>query len=249
MVFDLIEKLIKNYAAAGRRAYESGYDMVQLHGAHGYLLSSFISPYTNKRADEFGGSTEKRVKILVNIYNLLRDEVGKKFPIIIKMQALDGVPEGITSEEAIKIAQILINTGYDAIEPSGGLAELQMRSDNVLPSKKVKSPEDENYLSKPIKELKPVMKNCALIQVGGIRNPLSAEEILQAKNCEFVSFSRPLIREPDLPNRWREGDLALPRCISCNSCLIAIFTGQPLHCVVKKRLERKKRKKGLNEKD
>ncbi|MFX0139548.1 MAG: NADH:flavin oxidoreductase [Candidatus Hodarchaeota archaeon] len=240
-----IEEIIKKFALAGRRAYESGYDMVQLHGAHGYLLSNFLSPYTNKRTDDFGGNTQKRTKILVDIYHQMRDEVGKNFPIIIKLQVLDGVEEGITLEEAKKITQILVDTGYDAIEPSGGLSELQMKSDNELPSKKVKSQEDENYLSPAIKTLHPIMKKCALIQVGGIRNPLSAEEILKANNCEFISLSRPLIREPNLPNRWRKGDFTPPSCISCNSCLIAIFTGQPLHCVVEKRLERKKRKKNL----
>ncbi|MFX1449519.1 MAG: NADH:flavin oxidoreductase [Promethearchaeota archaeon] len=238
-----IEEIIKKFSAAGRRVYESGYDMVQLHGAHGYLLSSFLSPYTNKRNDDFGGNTEKRTKILVDIYNQMRDAVGKKFPILIKLQVLDGVEEGINLKEAKKIAQILVKTGYDAIEPSGGLTELQMKTDDALPSKKVKNPKDENYLLPAIEELKPIMKNCALILVGGIRNPITAEKILQANKCEFISMSRPLIREPNLPNRWYGGDLAPPNCISCNSCLIAIFTGQPVHCVVEKRLERKKRRK------
>jgi 2,4-dienoyl-CoA reductase-like NADH-dependent reductase (Old Yellow Enzyme family) len=237
-----IEQLIQKFRAAGRRAYEAGFDGVQLHAAHGYLLSSFLSPYTNKRTDAFGGSTEKRVRILVDIYNQLKDELGKNFPIIAKMQVIDGIPEGISLEEGIKIADILVQTGYDAIEPSGGSAELRIETNNALPSKLVKNPEDENYLSFAIDELYPIKKNCALIQVGGIRNPLSAERLLQANKCDFVSMSRPLIYEPMLPNRWFEGDITPAKCISCNSCLATIFIGHPLFCKVKRKLERKKQR-------
>ena len=238
-----IGELIEKFAKAGRRAYESGYDMVQLHAAHGYLLSSFLSPYTNKRTDEFGGTTQKRTRILRDIYHQLRDEVGTNFPIIIKMQAVDGIPEGLTLQEAKKIGKILVDSGFDAIEPSGGLAELQMKTDNALPSRKVKVPEDENFLLFAVKELRPIMKRSALIQVGGIRNPLSAEQFLKTKTCDFVAMSRPFIQEPDLPNRWQKGDLTPAYCISCNSCLVAMYMGQPLYCAVKKKLERKSRKK------
>ncbi|NVM55414.1 MAG: NADH:flavin oxidoreductase [Candidatus Helarchaeota archaeon] len=236
-----IRILTKKFVAAGRRAYESEYDLVQLHACHGYLLSSFLSPYTNRRTDEYGGSLGNRTRMFVDIYNQLRDEVGKNFPIIVKMQVVDGLPEGLILEEAKKIAEILVNTGYDAIEPSGGSSELRMETSNTLPSKKVKTPEDENYLLPAAKELHPIMKNCALIQVGGIRNPLSAEKMLQENLCDFISMCRPLIHEPDLPNRWYKGDHSPARCISCNSCLNAIFIGQPVYCEVKEKLEKKKK--------
>jgi 2,4-dienoyl-CoA reductase-like NADH-dependent reductase (Old Yellow Enzyme family) len=238
-----IRNLVDQYAAAGRRVYESGYDLVQLHAAHGYLLSSFLSPYTNRRKDEYGGSTMGRTKILLEIYDRLRDEVGKEFPITVKVQVDDGVPNGLTLEEGKKITELLVKAGYNAIEPSGGLTELQMKTDDALPSKKVKKEEDENYLSGAIETLHPAMGKAALIQVGGIRNPATAETFLKAGKCDFVALSRPLIYEPDLPNRWQRGDRAPAKCVSCNSCLIAIFTGQPLHCVVRKKLARKARKK------
>ncbi len=240
---DEIKVLINKFVAAGLRAYESGYDLIQLHAAHGYLLSSFLSPYTNKRTDAFGGNTEKRTKILLDIYNQLRDTIGRKFPISVKLQVIDGVTDGLSIEEAKKIAEILVEAGYDAIEPSGGLTELQLQTDNAFPSKKVKTREDENYFSFAIQELHPLMKNCALIQVGGIRNPVSAEQILLSNNCDIISLSRPLVYEPDLPTRWQQGDLTPAHCISCNSCLIAIFTGQAVHCAVKQKLNRKKQKK------
>ncbi len=235
-----IHDLITKFAIAGRRTYESGYDMVQLHGAHGYLLSSFLSPHTNIRTDEFGGSTENRTKIIVDIYHALRDEVGKNFPICIKLQVIDGVPGGLTVEEGQKIAKILVDTGFDAIEPSGGSAELQAKSDNTLPSKKVKSPQDENYLVDAAKKIKPILKDIPLILVGGIKNPTSAEDFLQANVCDFISMSRPLIYDPNLPNQWQSGNNEPSQCRSCNSCLIAIFVGQPVHCVFKKKQLQKK---------
>ncbi|MHA1277308.1 MAG: NADH:flavin oxidoreductase [Candidatus Helarchaeota archaeon] len=237
-----IEQLIVKFGEAGRRAYEAGFDMVQLHAAHGYLLSSFLSPYTNKRIDNFGGTTAKRAKILVDIYNQLRDEVGKGFPITVKMQAIDGIPEGISLQEGREIAKILVDTGYNAIEPSGGSAELRIETNNALPSKLIKNTEDENYLSFVIDELSQIKKDCALIQVGGIRNPLSAEKLLQSNKCDFISMSRPLIYEPGLPKRWFEGDLTPAKCISCNSCLEIIFMGHPLYCKVKRKLERKRQR-------
>ena len=179
--------------------------MVQMHGAHGYLLSNFISPYTNIRNDEYGGNIQKRAKILVDIYNQTRDEIGKNFPITIKLQIDDDVPGGLNLEEGIEIAKIMVETGYDAIEPSGGMGESIMLNKNPLPSRFIKSSEGENYFLESAKKLKPVMKDCPLILVGGIRNPLSAEKILQENSADFISMSRPLVYEPDLPNRWENG--------------------------------------------
>ena len=241
LTIEEIKEIIKQYVSAGRRAYESGYDMVQLHSAHGYLLSTFVSPYTNKRDDEFGGNTQKRTKILVDIYNQLRDEVGKNFPIIIKLQTQDFVPGGLTLEEGKEIAEILVDTGYDAIEPSGGLIEKEEELKDMYPSKRVKSPEEENYFFPAVKKLKPIMKDRPIFLMGGIKNPISAEKILREKSADFISLSRPLIYEPDLPNRWKSGDLSPARCVSCNSCYMTMLTGA-VHCVVKKKIERRKKR-------
>ena len=226
---DEIQGSIKSFVDASRRAYEGGYDMVQIHAAHGYLLSSFISPYSNKRSDEFGGDTQKRTKILVDIYNGIRDEIGKDFPVMIKMQSRDDVASGLSIEEASDIAKILADTGYDAIEPSGGIYEARLKTKNALPSKIIKSQEDETYLLPNAGELKPKIGNCPLILVGGIRDPLTAEKILEGGIVDFVSMSRPLICEPELPTRWRNGDFSPVACISCNRCLFNIGI-KPLKC-------------------
>jgi len=240
-----IDSIVQAFVDASRRAYECEYDMVQMHAAHGYLLSNFISPYTNIRNDKYGGNTKNRVKILIDIYNLTRDEIGKNFPIIIKLQTDDDVPDGLNLDEAVEIANILVKTGYDAIEPSGGIGESIIINKNPLPSRFIKSTEDENYFLETAKKLKPVMENCSLILVGGIRNPISAEKILEDNIADFISLSRPLIYEPDLPKRWKSGDLSPAKCVSCNSCFMTMMKGK-VYCVVKRKLEKKRKTGKLN---
>jgi 2,4-dienoyl-CoA reductase-like NADH-dependent reductase (Old Yellow Enzyme family) len=236
-----IRNITKKFVDAGCRAFESGYDMIQVHAAHDYLLNNFLSPYSNRRNDEFGGNTENRTKILVDIRDQLRDEVGKEFPVIVKLQTIDGFPYGIDLNEAKKIAQILVDAKYDAIEPSGGSRETMSVGKKVTPSYSIKKPEEENYFLINAKQLKTIEYCCPVILVGGIRNPLAAEKFIQEKSADYISMSRPLIREPNLPNRWEIGDLEPAHCISCNLCYGTLYRGG-LHCVVKKRQERRRRK-------
>ncbi len=236
-----VKQFVKKFIDASIKAYESEYDIVQLHAAHGYFLNNFISPYTNIRSDEFGGSIQGRTKILIDIQNGIRDELGTKFPIIIKLQSQDYIPNGITEPEGIEIAKIIANAGFDGIEPSGGGSESAEFMKNSSPSKTIKNPEDENYFLPFAKELKPYMKESALILVGGIRNPLSAESVLKEGNADFISICRPLIYEPDLPARWESGDLSPAKCISCNSCHVVMQKG-PVYCVTRKNREKGKDK-------
>lgn len=220
------------------RAYECEYDMVQLHAAHGYLLNNFISPYTNIRTDEYGGNTTNRVKILEEIHNKIQDTVGKQFPVIIKFQSQDFIPNGISEEEGIEIANILSNIGFDAIEPSGGARESLYYIKNSTPSRLIRKEEEENYFLPFAKKIKKFMKDTALILVGGIRNPLVAEKILQEKDADYISLCRPLIYEPDLPNRWKSGDTTPAKCNSCNSCFVSMDQG-PIFCATKRNREKK----------
>ena len=158
---------------------------------------------------------------------------------MVKLQTIDGFSSGIDSNEAIKIAQILVNAGYDAIEPSGGSGETMLTEN---PSHTIKKPEDENYFLSTAKKLKTIKNCCPLILVGGIRNPLTAEKILQEKSADFISMSRPLIREPNLPNRWKIGDLKPAHCISCNACFGTLLRDAGVYCVPKKKLERKRKR-------
>ncbi|MFX0003451.1 MAG: NADH:flavin oxidoreductase [Promethearchaeota archaeon] len=236
-----ISNLSQKFVDAGCRAFECGYDLIQLHAAHGYYLCNFISPYTNKRKDEYGGSTQKRAKVLIDIYNGLRDELGKQFPIMIKLQVDDFIPNGLEFDEGLEYVKILSELGFDAIEPSGGGSEAQIFTKKSYPSLRIKSSEEENYFLPHAKEIKQYMKDSKLILMGGIRNPLFAERALQEKTADFISMCRPLIYEPELPNRWYSGDISPAKCISCNGCFMSMRMG-PVYCVTRKRLEEKKKK-------
>lgn len=234
---DGIREVIGWFVDAARRVYESEYDMVQLHGAHGYLLCNFVSPITNKRTDEFGGTPQKRAKVLVDIYDRIRKEVDKNFPVMVKLQTRDFVPGGLELDESKQIVKLLSETGFDAIEPSGGSVATIMGNQDNYPSLRVKTPEQENYFLPIVKELKPIMKDCPIILMGGIKNPLTVEPLLNDGIADFIALSRPLIYEPELPNRWMSGDISPAKCISCNSCYMTMMSGST-HCVVRKKHEK-----------
>lgn len=234
-----IEEIITKFVKAGIRAYECEYDMVQLHAAHGYLLSDFISPFTNRRDDEFGGSTLNRIKIIVDIYQGIRDHLGNDFPVIIKLTTRDflGEGKGLSLEEGVEIAKHLVELGFDAIEPSCGRTNLRATNNKSFPSVNFNTPEDENYFLPLAKALKPGMKDCPLILMGGIRNPLSAEKILRDQIADFISMSRPFIYEPHLAKRWKNGDISPSLCTNCNACFGTGGRGE-VHCVIRKKLEK-----------
>ncbi len=237
---DEIKAIIEKFIRVGRRAYESGYDAVQLHAAHGYLLSSFLSPYMNTRTDEYGGRLENNARILVDIIKGLRNETGKNFPIMIKLQSQDGIPAGLSLDEGVKIAKHVADAGYDAIEPSGGFRETLTSSDGWgIPSRPVRKPDEENYFLPAVKAIKAVAPGRAVVLMGGVKNPVTADRILGDGLADFVAMSRPLICEPDLPNRWKRGDISPAWCKSCNTCYKSLMEG-PLECVVRLKRERKR---------
>jgi len=165
--------------------------------------------------------------------------VGKEFPIIIKLQTQDFIEDGMKLEEGLKVAKIIAETGYEAIEASGGSGETLGTAKHTYPSVVVKKPEDENYFLPTVKKIKPFAKDSKLILMGGIKNPIVADKLLEHPAVDFISMSRPFIREPDLPNRWRSGDTSPAKCVSCNSCYMTMLSG-PAYCVVEKRLKRKR---------
>lgn len=241
MTVEEIEEIIEAFAEATRRAMEAGFDGVQLHAAHGYLLSEFLSPHTNKRTDAYGGTTENRVKIIEKIYKKAKKMVGKDYPIIIKMNGDDFIEGGIDINESKKIATFFSQLGMAAIEISGCMWEVTLRSKKelgwmpaILPESRVDitSKDQEAYNLPSAKEIKKLI-NIPLILVGGLKSLDVIEKILQEENADFIAMCRPLIREPDLPNRWLRGigDLTC-ECISCNSCVGSVLQGK-LKCIYK----------------
>jgi len=247
MTIEEIEETIEAFAKAARRAKEAGFDAVQLHAAHGYLLSEFLSPYTNRRTDEYGGSTENRIKIVEDIYKRIMENVGKDFPILIKMNVDDFLESGINLNESKKIAERLSKMGFAAIETSGGMWEVVTRSKEelgwkpaMLPESRIniRSKDKEAYHLPYAREIRKVI-DVPLIMVGGIRSFDVIEKILAEGSADFVALSRPLIRQPDLPNRWLKGIGGLTAdCISCNGCVGSLMAGS-LRCIPEERTKQK----------
>lgn len=207
-----ISNIIKCFGQAARRAKEAGFDGVQLHAAHGYLLSEFISPYTNRRTDKWGGSIENRARILIEVLKECRKEVGRDYPILIKLNSMDGISNGLNIKESILIAVLLDNHGIDAIEVSGGIAE----AGAVTARPEIRNKKDEAYFSNNARRIKQCV-SVPVICVGGIRSVEVMEGIIKDKKADIIALSRPLIREPDLVNKIREGKTRAD-CISCNQC-------------------------------
>ena len=231
MTTNEIVETIESFALAARRAKEAGFDGVQLHGAHGYLISEFLSPYTNKRTDQYGGNTNNRLRFVEQIYRRSRDLVGDDFPFLIKMNCDDFLEGGITLDESKKISKMLSNIGYDAIEISSCMWETVKRKKNEIGWKPTFIPESRmaiGSVNEPAyhlpyaKEIKRGI-DIPLILVGGLNSIDLVEEILNKGDADFVALSRPLIREPDLPNRWIKGiGGSSVECDYCNSCLMTL---------------------------
>ncbi|MBY8985726.1 MAG: NADH:flavin oxidoreductase [Candidatus Lokiarchaeota archaeon] len=226
-----IEETIKAFSQAVRRAKEAGFDGVQLHGAHGYLISEFLSPYTNRRTDQYGGNTDKRLRFVEQIYKRSRELVGDDFPILIKMNCDDFLEGGINLEESKKITKMLSSIGYDAIEISSCMWETVKRKKSEIGWKPTFIPESRisiGRVNQPAYHLpyaKEITKeiDIPLILVGGVNSIDLVEKILNNGDADFVSFSRPLIREPDLPNRWMKAiGSSTVDCEYCNSCLMTL---------------------------
>lgn len=225
--------IIDAFSQAIRRAKEAGFDAVQIHGAHGYLISEFLSPYINKRTDDYGGSIDNRIRILEEIYNTSVDLVEKEFPIFIKLNAVDFVEGGTSIEESTKVAKRLEKIGYSAIEVSGGIWEVATLKKKDLGWKPTFLPESRiliGTVNEPAynlpyaKEFKKVL-DIPVILVGGINSLSLVKNILNNESADFVSFARPLIREPNLPNRWMNGiGNDEVDCIFCSSCLSTVVT-------------------------
>lgn len=223
-----IEEIIDCFAESIRRAKDARFDGVQLHVAHGWLLSTFISPRTNKRTDAYGGSTENRVRILDEIFKRARSIVGEAFPILVKLSSEDYLPGGMNLEEGKRVAERLSQIGFSALEISGGMWESMTRDEKELGWKPVPIPEarvgiktkdQEAYFWANAREIRKVVET-PLILVGGLRSLEIVEKVLGEGNVDFCSMSRPFIREPDFPNKWLAGEgKGETKCISCNRCL------------------------------
>ncbi|MFV2081744.1 MAG: NADH:flavin oxidoreductase [bacterium] len=233
---DEINRIAAAFGDAARRAKEWGFDAVQLHGGHGYLITQFLSPLTNRRTDEYGGTIENRSRFAMEVYNSVRSATGSDFPVMIKLNGADNLEGGLQIDDAVYAAGKLSDAGIDAIEVTGGTP---VSGAGGPVRTKIDAPEKEAYnmdLARPIKEA----VICPVMVVGGLRSIGVAEAAINDDNVDYIAMSRPFIREPGLANRWQEGDLAAATCISCNGCFVAGLKEGGIYCIVEKKEQEKR---------
>jgi 2,4-dienoyl-CoA reductase-like NADH-dependent reductase (Old Yellow Enzyme family) len=235
-----IRATVDAFGKAAGRACEAGFDGVEIHAAHSYLLSQFLSPAFNHRRDDYGGPIENRARILLEIVETIRRRVGKNYPLLIKMNCRDFLEGGLELEDSIQAGTMLKQAGIDAIEVSGGT----FISGDLMPVRTgIVTEEDEAYFRAEARTFKQRI-DIPIILVGGIRSFPIAEKIIEEHSADYISMCRPFIREPGLINRWRSGELSKATCLSDSKCLRPALAGKGVYCVVEKRLQDKEGSKG-----
>lgn len=222
-----IAQVVEAFAAAASRAKKAGFDGIQLHGAHGYGINQFLSGATNQRSDGYGGDVKRRYRFLGEVMEAVKGAVGQDYLISIKLSGNDYVERGFTTEESLYVARRLEDDGIDCIEVSGGN---RASANGMIPSRtNIHRPEDEAYLGQLARRFRETVR-VPIITVGGMRSIEVVSRVLSDGTADYVAFCRPLIREPNLINRWKSGDLRKAACISCNGCFETALEGTGVFC-------------------
>ena len=237
MSADDIQKTVNAFAGAAQRAVSAGFDGVQIHSAHGYLLSQFLSPFFNRRTDAYGGEVANRVRIHLEVLKAVRSVVGTNYPVLMKFNCSDFVDGGLDLQDALDAAAAIEDAGIDAIELSGGLLLSSLMGPS--PSRPgINKPSKEAYHQTEARSFKARLK-VPLILVGGLRSIEVAEKLVSDGMADYISMSRPLIREPDLIARWQAGDRRPSDCKSDNLCFRPGMVGDGVYCVTAKKEKEK----------
>ena len=227
MDLGMIETVQENFASAALRLKRSGFDMCLLHGAHGWLLAQFLSPFSNKRSDRYGGSLENRARFSIEVIDRVRDRVGSDFAIEYRLSGGEQVPGGLTLEEAIEFAKMIENK-VDCIHVSTGLFGEPYTLPLIHPTNYL--PHGTNvHLAHKIKAAVTVPVTC----VGSISDPGMAEKIITDGKADLVAMTRPLIADPDLPVKARRNKVPeIIPCTRCLECLGRVANFLPIRCTV-----------------
>ncbi len=215
MTKEEIQLVIRANAKAAARVKRSGFDAVQLHAAHSYLVNQFLSPYYNNRNDEYGQSLENRMRIVREMYEEVRKEVGNDFPILIKVTCSDFFEEGLHFSEVKQICKELEELGFDGIEISGNI--------HGKAEKMIGETWDGHVLLEGgyfLEYAREIADEChiPIYVTGGCKDPIQLEEWLNTTHLSGFGISRPLLAEPDLIRRWMEGDWKEAKCLHCSKC-------------------------------
>jgi 2,4-dienoyl-CoA reductase-like NADH-dependent reductase (Old Yellow Enzyme family) len=242
-----IERIVEDYRAAARRAVDAGFDSIEVHVGHNYLLSAFLSPKLNKRKDQFGGSVENRARFARTVLRTVRDAVGDKVALTAKLNMADGVDGGLWLDESVEVATLFEADGtLDALELTGGSSLANpmflFRGDaplqefaatlpapvrlgfKIIGHRFLKAyPYEEAFFLPYARQFRAALTT-PIILLGGITELATIEAAL-AEGFAFVAMARALLREPDLPNRMQAGSATSSLCIHCNKCMPTIYSG------------------------
>lgn len=198
-----IQELIRRFGETAEICKEAGFGGVQIHGAHGYLVSQFLSPITNRRVDQWGGNLENRARFLLSIYSEIRDRVGTSFPMGVKINSADFQRGGFTEEDSLQVIRMLSEAGIDLIEISGGTYENPMM---VSKGVKKSTQEREAFFADFILKARQHTKT-PLLLTGGFRTRSVMEAALQNDELDFIGIARPFAVNPDLPNQLMQAEI------------------------------------------
>ena len=218
-----VEEMVENFANAALRAKMAGFDMVEVHGTHGYLIAEFLSPLTNKRTDKYGAD---KTLFATEIVRKIKEKCGSDFPVIFRLAATEFEEGGITLDYAKEIAKKLENAGVDALDITGGNYDT---ADHIIPPLYY---EDQGYFFKEAFEIKKTV-NVPIISGGMILDPEVADSAIENGVVDMVFLGRQLIADPEWPKKIREGLIEeIKPCIACEQCIERIFFQEPVNCSV-----------------
>ncbi len=220
--------MVSDYAAAAARAKKAGFDFVEIHGAHGYLITQFLSPFSNQRKDKYGGSQTKRQTFMLEVYHAVRNKVGLDFPVIVRLSGDELVDGGLTIKDTVAVAKALEDVGVNGLHISAGNYASYARGLMIPPMAVKDGP--LVHLAAAVKK----MVGIPVIAVAKIRSPQGASEILAKGQADFVGIGRTLLADPDWPNKVRDNRLGdINKCIACNQgCISRLFAQQDVWCTV-----------------
>lgn len=193
-----VEELVQKFVTSAKVAKEAGFSGVQIHAAHGYLISQFLSPHDNRRTDKYGGSLENRMRFLKEIYLGMREELGKDFTIGIKINSTDFKEDGLTEEDSLKTIIELANLGLDFVEISGGTYERPAMMGATSKST------NQIFFAEYSKKLKQKIE-IPVVVTGGIRSINAMNTLLNDNTTDFIGIARPLTIDPNIPNKIKQG--------------------------------------------
>ncbi|WP_419175864.1 NADH:flavin oxidoreductase [Desulfosediminicola sp.] len=225
-----IKRIVKLFGDAAERVKKAGFDGVQIHAAHGYFLSMFLTPYYNRRTDEYNGDIHNRARIIYEVYQEIRGRVGKDFPVMIKLNFNDFMDEGegLTPEDAGEVFKRLDELGMDLFEVS---ATNESSGKGLTPAwTKLTTRDKESYFRDATAKIAESV-TAPVVLMGGNRSVELMEGLLNSTKIQYFSIARPLLSEPDLINQWQDNREHKPKCVSCNRCWLS----EPNSCVLNKR--------------